>query len=358
MFNHLWIFLESQLHRNHFLFPNQVFESKARRVQGTGHTSLIVKLLVSLFLLAFIANCGTVQVEVYKYPSIDYFPRTVAVLPFTFEKSISPQESPHTILRQEFFKYFSYLGYTDVPLEEVNNRLHKAGYKLHEATTMNIKELREALGVDAVIRGHILEANNFTGGVYAETRIRAQIRMVDLNRSEIMWETDHQELDNTSILALTVVDTIQDQIGNANTQGAYTKVAESFALKVLDAIPDPAELRGFNIHLPQIYSIQADISAKKLSPNDIVRVSITGEPGLSASFDIGDWKTSVPMVEKKAGYYEGIYKVNAQDQMADTLIVASLKDKSGLIGKKFFKAAKKPITTAVKNNEKPEQLLQ
>lgn len=339
------------------LYPNQVFESKANGGREINPGLRFDKLLV-LFLFAFIANCSSVQVEVYKYPSADYFPRTVAVLPFTYDKTIPLQESPHSILRQEFFKYFSYLGYTDMPLEEVNNRLHKAGYKLQDATNMNIKQLRDALGVDAVIRGHVLEANNFTGGVYAETRIRALIRMVDLNRSEIMWETDHQELDNTSILALTVVDTIQDQIGNANTQGAFTKVAESFALKVLEAIPDPAELRGANIHLPKIYSIQADIGTKKPSSNDVVRVSITGEPGLSASFDIGGWKTSVPMVEKKAGYYEGAYQVNAQDQMADTLIVASLKDKSGLIGKKFFKTAKKPITTAAKNNEKPEQLLQ
>jgi hypothetical protein len=111
------------------------------------------KLLICLILSVFLTHCGAARVQVYQYPQPDNFPRTVAILPFTFEKDISEPESPHAILRQTFFNYFSYLGYTDMPLEEVNTRLRKAGYKLHEATTMSVKELRDVLGVDAVIRG-------------------------------------------------------------------------------------------------------------------------------------------------------------------------------------------------------------
>lgn len=311
------------------------------------------KLLICLILSVFLTHCGAARVQVYQYPQPDNFPRTVAILPFTFEKDISEPESPHVILRQTFFNYFSYLGYTDMPLEEVNTRLRKAGYKFHEATTMNVKELRDALGVDAVIRGHVLEANNFTGGFYAETRIRAHIRMVDLKRNQVIWETDHQELDNTSILALTVVDTIQTQIGNADAAEAYSKVAEAFTLKIMDEIPDPAELRRADVRLPKIQNIEANVgdAHRKLKPNDVVRVTMTGEPGLVATFDIGGWKKAVPMTEKKPGYYEGAYQVTPQDKIEETLIVASLKDRSGVIGKKVFRVSGRE-SAKVENHEK------
>ena len=333
----------------------QASENNPDREPGFWASPFFHWLLICLFLSIFLANCGAARVQVYQYPHPGDFPHTVAVLPFTSDKDIVDPEKPHSILRQVFFNYFSYFGYTDMPLEEVNSRLHKAGYKLHEATTMSVKELREVLGVDAVIRGHVLEANNFTGGFYAETRIRAHLRMVDLKHDRIIWETEHQELDNTSILALTVVDTIQSQITNANASEAYAKVAEAFTLKILDEIPDPAELRQTEVRLPKIHSITANVGiARRLTPNEIVRVTMTGEPGLMASFDIGGWKKSVPMMEKKPGYYEGSYQVMAQDRIAETLIVASLKDKSGVIGKKVFRAGiRESAANTVKGNEKP-----
>lgn len=319
-------------------------------------------LLICLLLTVFLSNCGVANVQVYHYPrNSDEYPRTVAVLPFTFEKSIAEAESPHIILRREFFNYFSYLGYEDMPLEEVNRRLHKAGHKLHEATTMKAKDLRNVLGVDAVVRGHVLGANNFTGGIYAETRIQAHIKMVDLRKNQVMWETVHTEVDNTSILALTVVDTIQDQIINTNIPTAFAKVAESFTMKVLEEVPDPAELRGADVRLPKIHGIQANISAgRTLKPDDIVRVMLTGDPGLDATFDIGNWKLSIPMTEKEPGHYEGFCKILTQDSIGRPLIVASLKSKNGWVGKKFFKFKEvigEPGLTTVKSNEKPAHIL-
>lgn len=317
-------------------------------------------LLIFLSLSLFLNSCGVAKVQVYQYPrSSDDYPHTVAVLPFTFENTIAEAESPHIILRREFFNYFSYLGYEDMPLEEVNRRLHKAGYKLHQATTMKAKPLREVLGVDAVIRGHVLGANNFTGGIYAETRIQAHIKMTDLKKDQVLWETVHTEVDNTSVLALTVVDTVQDQIENMIVPTAFAKVAESFTMKVLEEVPDPAEIRGANVRLPKIHSIQANVGiGKTLKPDDIVRVMITGDTGMRASFDIGNWKPSVPMTEKAPGNYEGVYQVQAQDNVGKALIVASLKNKNGLVGKKFYKSRDSidDLGMTVKSHEKPAHM--
>ena len=130
------------------------------------------------------------------------------------------------------------------------------------------------------------------------------------------------------------------KIGNANPSEAYARISEALTLKIMDEIPDPAELRQVEVRLPKIHSVGANIGAihRRLTPNEVVRVTMTGEPGLIATFDIGGWKKAIPMAEKKPGYYEGSYQVMAQDKIEETLIVASLKNKSGLIGKKVFRA--------------------
>ena len=46
-------------------------------------------LLICLFFSVFLANCGGAHVQVYKYPHLDDYPHTVAILPFTFYKEIS-----------------------------------------------------------------------------------------------------------------------------------------------------------------------------------------------------------------------------------------------------------------------------
>ncbi|MBI4388892.1 MAG: DUF799 family lipoprotein, partial [Nitrospinae bacterium] len=134
----------------------------------------------------------------------------MAVLPFTHEMDLADGAQCSSILRQVFFNYFGYLGYTDMPLDEVNRRLSLAGFNSpNQAADMSMAQIRDALGVDAVVRGHVLDANNFTGGLYAETRIKAALKMIDLKNGHTLWETEHQEWDNSSILTLTVVDTIQ-----------------------------------------------------------------------------------------------------------------------------------------------------
>jgi hypothetical protein len=64
-----------------------------------------------------------------------------------------------------------------------------------------------------------------------------------------------------------------------------------------------------------------------------------GESDLVAYFDIGNFKTRVPMKEVSPGLYTGSYRVKTTDQIDNALIVASLSNKNGLTAKKFYKKA-------------------
>ncbi len=310
-----------------------------------------------IFLCLVLASCGTAQVTVHQTlePGTD-LPKTVAILPFATAETVVADYPPHEILREVFFNYFSYLGYTDVPLDDIDRKLHDAGIWLSTASTEpDNAQLRDVLGVDAVIRGVILEANNVTAGIHAETSIRAKIEMVDLRNDTLLWEAEHTEIAYAGIASPTLVDIIQEQVENVKVQEAYYKSAEAFSIKVLKEVPDPAPMRAGDIRLPVIQSIETNIKAAQIfGKGDRVYVSLRGQPGLSASFDIGNWKTSIPMKEVSPGVYTGSYQVKKGDQVQNALIIGTLKNDKGLASKKFYKAAMASIDAGELERENPK----
>ena len=300
------------------------------------------KWIVGLVLIVLIgAGCGRAHVQVYHNVGSNWdYPRTVAVLPFAYDDEIPKTKGPNAILRKVFFNYFSYLGYTDLPLDAIDLRLESAIKAGNDLKDIPNSDLRKMLGADAIIRGQLINATNFTAGIYAETSIKAKLEMIDLRTDEVLWETEHNELSNSSIVTPSVIDMIQGQTANSEVKEAYHKVAESFTLKVLEKVPDPSRVRQSEVYLPRITSVEANIQGNsKLQSNDLIYVSMKGDPGLTAHFDIGSFKTQIVMKEVSPGLYTGSYRIKSEDRMGNTLIVASLTSKEGLTAKKFYKKA-------------------
>ena len=174
------------------------------------------------------------------------------------------------------------------------------GVRIENAAELRYHDLRRILGVDAVIRGHLIEVNNFTAGFHAETMIHAKLDMMDLETGNSLWEVDHKEIAYSGIASPTIVDIIQEQVENAKVKQAYYKNAEMFCQQILSQIPDPAPYRAGEVQLPLISSIETNIQAnQKLKTADSIYVSMRGQPGLMATFDIGSWRTSIPMKHAK-----------------------------------------------------------
>ena len=296
-----------------------------------------------------VSGCGTAKVKIYQQADSDAaYPKTVAVLPFSVNLEIAEGKRPHRILRKVFSNFFSYLGYTDLPLDKVDHKLARLIKTGVNPADLPNDQLRKILETDAVIRGHVIDATNYTGGVYAETSIQAKIELVDLRSGEVLWETEHTELNSSGIAAPGMVDLINEQIENYEIKKAYHKAAESFAVKVLDQVPDPASTRQNSVRLPRIDSIETNIRARnQLRPNDLIYVSLRGDAGLTAYFDIGSFKSYLPMKEISPGLYTGSYRIQKGDKLnSGALIIGCLKDKQGLTAKKFYKEAMAVIEEA------------
>ncbi len=294
-------------------------------------------LALSSFILS---GCGTVDLEIRQSNTNTAMqPRSVAILPFTLEEPVHEKVSPNDLFRTCFYNYFSFLGYVDIPLEIIDLKLNKAGLTENKKILdMSPEKLREILGVDAVVRGRVLSANNFTGGIHAETSIKAKIDMLDLRTGDVIWETEHKESTYSGILSPTIVEIIQDQMDNVKVHQAYFKTAEIFSISLMKEIPDPADKWVEKIRLPKITKIETNLKPSlKLKPNDRIYVNLEGDPGMAGSFGIGSWKSNIPLKEIVPGLYTGSYKIKSSDDVSSSLIVGTLKNKNGLTGKKFYK---------------------
>lgn len=317
------------------------------------HNCNVSFLKTSLALLSLIfVGCGTVDLEVRQNSAnLSMQPRSVAILPFTLEEQVDEDVSPHDLFRDCFYNYFSFLGYVDLPLEEVDEKLFQAGLTdRKKVLELRPEKLREILGVDAVIRGRVLSVNNFTGGIHAETAIKAKIDMLDVRTGEVLWETEHKESTYSGILSPTIVEIIEDQMDNVKVHQAYFKTAEMFSINMMKEIPDPADNWTEEIRLPKIFSIETNLKPSlKLKPNDRIYVNLKGDPGLTGSFDIGSWKSDVPLKEIVPGLYTGSYTIRSSDEVSSSLIVGTLKNKNGLTGKKFYKGGMVQFDTSSTN---------
>ena len=286
-------------------------------------------------------GCGKVKVAVHHETGDNWdYPETVAILPFSYVSAVKENKISFSILRDTFFNYFSYLGYNDMPLTAVDSKLEPTIKKGVTANDISNGELRKVLGVDAIIQGHIINSTNLTYGIYAETSIEAKLKMVDLRTGEVLWDTNHVELNTSSIATPSLVDMIADQAANSKASLAYNRIAESFSRKVVAKIPDPATLRYKKIKLPHIESVQTNIKGNnKLKPNDLIYVTMRGEPSLAGHFDIGSFKAGILMKEVSPGLYTGSYRINEGDSIDGSLIIVSLSNKRGLTAKKFYKKA-------------------
>ena len=303
---------------------------------------MLRKIFIFILLISgLLGGCGTVDLKVRKtldHPNIH--PKTVAILPFTLVGSAPEGIPAHKLFRECFFNYFSYLGYVDIPLETIDSKLQAAGIlKFKKVLELSPERLRDILGVDAVVKGQVLNTSNFTGGIHAETSIKAKIVMLDLRTGETLWETEHTESTYSGILSPTIVEIIQDQMENVKVHQALYKTAELFSIGMMRAIPDPTGVWQENIRLPEIISIETNLKPnQKLQTNDQIYVNLKGDPGLKGSFGIGSWKSNIPLKEIVPGMYSGNYIVQEQDEVSSALIIGTLKNSQGLAGKRFYKS--------------------
>lgn len=283
-------------------------------------------------------GCSTIEKRVSDDFELENAPVRVAILPFDLDTLNDEDQEIAAIFRRIFYGHFSYLGYIDIDIDKIDQILADNMLTSTEDIYLHSYDyLGEMLGADALIYCTIRKVSNVTAGIYAETSIEAELKMVDTLTGSFIWEAESKEIDINGILSpSSLVTMIQKQIDNSKKRESLIRIAERFSKKVVKTIPDPAPLNAENIRLPEIYTLKANISNKTADRAFILEVFLSGEKGMGASFDIGDWKTNIPMQEQSPGEYTGYYKVRNEDHLKKALIIGKLENSNGLASKKIY----------------------
>jgi len=82
------------------------------------------------------------------------------------------------------------------------------------------------------------------------------------------------------------------------------------------------------VRMPTITSTGHDATVP-LMAGDTIGVTLIGDPGKTAVFDLGDVKKNLPMQEVSPGRYVGLYRVAEKDQFSDLTIIGHLEGEHG-----------------------------
>ena len=104
------------------------------------------------------------------------------------------------------------------------------------------------------------------------------------------------------------------------------------------------EIKGFliKVKMPTIASFGHDVTAPLLT-GDRIEVTLMGDSGKVATFELSNGKKELPMKEVSPGRYVGVYRVGEEDRFSNVTIVGHLEDHYGF---RASMKAKRPISTS------------
>lgn len=282
-----------------------------------------------LALLPALAGCGA-AVRIDAEALARERPATLAVVPFALEDDdeLSSRRALAQVAAIEAALAGEVAGRSWLVLDpaEVERRLRRAGLDRRQASRASYQLLARALGVDALLRGRILELSNFVGGVVYSQAIDGDVRLVDGTSGEVLAAVRHEERSIGGVLTQSTVNlrSIRDTLENSSDVG-FVRLAASFAGEVARALPEPPG--SPSMAQPTIESIQVDAPARSLVEGDRVEIAVRASPGLTVTASAGEGR--VPLLEEAPGTYRGRFGIGRGVQVSGP-ISAQASDAFGL----------------------------
>ena len=269
---------------------------------------------------------GTYEVDPYLET---HMPRTVAVLPFVDQ---SKSKQGVEAVRRAFYNHFSALPYTDVELYRVDRRLRKAELTDPE-TIANTppQKLGEILKADAVILADVSNFDKFYAVVYSQVAVGAKIRMFDTTSGHFLWSGQHVARKHQGGISASPVGIVATIVSTAmNVQDVQLlRACDDLFRDMVKTIPVPTVAEA--TRPPVITLLTQDTKGRPRKAGDEIKVVIKGDPNMQASFDVGNFKKKIDMVEVEPGGYLGRYTVVPGDNVTGAIVTGYLSDDSGNI---------------------------
>ncbi|HBA89947.1 MAG TPA: hypothetical protein DCZ75_18725 [Geobacter sp.] len=254
-------------------------------------------------------------------------PRQVVILPFANE---TEEPGLDTVVRRNFANHFSSKAYLDTKIPVVDEKLihweKSSGKAMQQATP---QEISAALGADGLLYGKVTDYKRVYAGLYSQFGIEAEVWMVNARTGKEVFR--HREAVRyheggipTSPLSI-VVTAVSTGMNLREIQ--KVRMVNELCYKFMEKIPSPKTLSS-NAR-PVIKEALTNAAEGPFGLKSVIKAGLEGEPGLVATFDIGNFKKGIPMKEDKPGIYTGEYAVMPGDATRDMPVSVTLSRPGG-----------------------------
>lgn len=249
-------------------------------------------------------------------------PRQVAILPFANDTN---EPGMDAVVRRNFANHLSSKAYLDTKIPVIDEKLihleKSSGKTFQQASP---QELSATLGADGLLYGKVTDYQKVYAGVYSQLGVEAEVWMVNARTGKEVFR--HREAVRyheggipTSPLSL-VVTAVSTGMNLREIQ--KVRMVNELCYKFMEKIPAPKTLSS-NAR-PVIKEALTNAGEGPFGLKSLIKAGLEGEPGLVATFDIGNFKKGIPMKEVKPGIYTGEYAVMPGDATRDMPVTVTL----------------------------------
>jgi hypothetical protein len=250
-------------------------------------------------------------------------PETIAVLPVNGDGK--PEDLKE--LRVTFFNHIGSKNYRDMELGDVDSKIfleeQKTGKNWRDFTT---KRLGEILKVDGLIYVDVVGVDKIYAGIYGSLTVRLNIKLVDALTGNLIWEKEDKVVRQSGGIPLSPWAAISTAISSAMVLRDSVKIElfDQLCRGIAKDMPEPPSL--LKVRPPTIFSVVTNALDSPFKGQEEILISLKGDEGLDAYFNIGDIKKGIELQEIKPGHYLGKYIISDGNNWENQLVEVFLAD--------------------------------
>lgn len=233
-------------------------------------------------------------------------PASVAVLPFealegkAYSFNVDPEASAQ-VVRRGMYNHIASLPFRDLELYDVNRRLHNAGLKravdMDALIAENPKKMKSILGVDAVVTGKVTHFDRIYVGIYSQIAVGCEVKMWDLNSGNLLWRARHVTRAHAGGLSISPIGLAMATVASVWNLRETEMLSQTDDLfrEIVSTMDLPESMLAARKPAPRIDLFTAINPGKPFTVGKKASFRIIGDPGCTAFFDLGDFKSGMEM---------------------------------------------------------------
>ncbi|CCO25121.1 right-handed parallel beta-helix repeat-containing protein [Maridesulfovibrio hydrothermalis] len=306
----------------------------------TGNNKIFV--FISLLLAVFILNgcLGSKTPQAVQYTEEDAIPYKIAVLPAeyivhaensTVHKSILVMDEDSKfvadITRSAITNQLAGKGFMPLQKDVVDNIL--AGLGRDEGwRAMSDADICKALHADGIVKINISSADMIKAVAFDLFQLDAEVTMVNAEGTLVGKWSDSASKRRVSVPTgiFALAGTIVEEVFSDPIRRQMRMVVYDWAWNMAQMLPDCPK----GPKLPEVISVDTNVDNRLFGVGRRITVRVDAEPGLKCSFDIGEFKKTIPLPQTGQGVYEGFYVVREGDKGVNESLMVRMRKANGV----------------------------